>query len=75
MFKRIIGLLCLVFLLFSDAFAAVSVYMRATSTESGSAGTEIKMASCMIMVVPTVLIFILFKDKLMGNLSMGGIKG
>ncbi len=54
---------------------AFSVYMRATSTESGSAGTEIKMASCMIMVVPTVLIFILFKDKLMGNLSMGGIKG
>ena len=54
---------------------AFSVYMRATSTESGSAGTEIKMASCMVMVIPTVLIFILFKDRLMGNLSMGGIKG
>lgn len=54
---------------------AFSVYMRATSTESASAGTEIKMASCMVMVIPTVLIFILFKDRLMGNLSMGGIKG
>ena len=54
---------------------AFSVYVRATSTETGSAGTEIKMASCMIMVVPTVLIFIKFKDRLMGNLSMGGIKG
>jgi len=54
---------------------AFSVYMRATSTEAGSAGTEIKMASCMVMVIPTVTIFVIFKDKLMGNLSMGGIKG
>ena len=52
-----------------------SVFMKATSTDTGSARTEIKMASCMVMVIPTVLIFIIFKDKLMGNLSMGGIKG
>ncbi len=54
---------------------ALSVYMRATSNQALSAGTEIKMASCMIMVIPTIAIFAIFKDKLMGNLSMGGIKG
>ena len=54
---------------------AFSVFMKATSTETGSARTEIKMASCMIMVIPTITVFIIFREKLMGNLSMGGIKG
>jgi ABC-type glycerol-3-phosphate transport system permease component len=54
---------------------ALSVYRRATSVQALSAGTEIKMASCLIMVIPTITIFAIFKDRLMGNLSMGGIKG
>lgn len=36
---------------------------------------QFRMAACMIMVIPTVTLFIIFRDKLMGNLSMGGIKG
>ena len=46
----------------------------------GSVGTEtanmpFKMAACALLIIPTTTIFIVFKDKLMGNLSMGGIKG
>lgn len=54
---------------------ALGVFSKAMSVDTGSARTEIKMASCMIMVIPTVTVFIIFRDKLMGNLSMGGIKG
>ncbi len=36
---------------------------------------QFRMAACMIMVVPTVTLFIIFREKLMGNLSLGGLKG
>lgn len=47
----------------------------ANGTETGMTAVPIRMASCAIMVLPTLLIFVLFKNKLMGNLTMGGIKG
>ena len=34
-----------------------------------------KMAACTLMIVPTLVIFVAFRKKLMGNLTMGGIKG
>ncbi len=46
-----------------------------SSLETGFSSIPVRMASCVIMLVPTVLIFVIFKDKLMGNLTMGGIKG
>lgn len=33
-----------------------------------------RMAGCMLFAVPVFILFIIFKEKLMGNLSMGGIK-
>ena len=51
------------------------VYKMSTSTVTGMGTAPMKMASCLIMVIPTVTVFVIFKDKLMGNLSMGGIKG
>lgn len=47
----------------------------ANGTETGMTAVPIRMASCAIMVLPTLLIFVLFRNKLMGNLTMGGIKG
>lgn len=35
----------------------------------------IEMAACTVMIVPTLLVFVIFRDKLMGNITMGGIKG
>ena len=54
---------------------AYGVYYMSNTTVTGLAHPTYKMASCMIMVIPTVTLFIIFRDRLMGNLSMGGIKG
>ncbi len=44
-------------------------------SQQASATTEMQMAGCMLLILPIFLLFILFKDKLMGNLTVGGIKG
>lgn len=50
---------------------------KLTRDSSASAGFDhvpIKIAGCMILALPIVVIFIVLKDKLMGNISMGGLK-
>ncbi len=37
--------------------------------------TPKRMVTCIIMVIPTVILFLCFKNKMLGNLSMGGVKG
>ena len=37
--------------------------------------TPVRVASCMTLAIPVLIIFSFFKDKIMGNVSMGGIKG
>ena len=34
-----------------------------------------RMAGCVIVLVPILILFLAFKDKLMGNITMGGVKG
>lgn len=34
----------------------------------------IKVAGCMVLALPILLVFIILKDKLMGNISLGGLK-
>ncbi len=34
-----------------------------------------KLAGCFIVMIPTLVIFIIFKDRIMSNLSIGGLKG
>ncbi|MBQ8658672.1 MAG: carbohydrate ABC transporter permease [Clostridia bacterium] len=34
----------------------------------------LQVASLMILAIPILIVFIIFKDKLMGNLSLGGVK-
>ena len=36
--------------------------------------TPIKIAGCMSLALPILLIYVIFKDKLMGDVSLGGIK-
>ncbi len=54
---------------------AWAVYSLSITTETGFASAPRKMAACFMMVLPTAIIFIFFRKKLMGNLTMGGIKG
>lgn len=39
------------------------------------AGVPSKMAGCMMLCAPIIVLFIIFKNKLMGNVSVGGVKG
>ena len=38
-------------------------------------GVVYKIAGCMILVIPIAILFIAAKDKIMGNISAGGLKG
>ena len=36
--------------------------------------TPTVMAAAMILAIPMIILFVIFKDKIMGNMSMGGLK-
>lgn len=42
------------------------------STERGS--TPVQMAGCVLIVLPVIILFIIFRNKLMGNFTIGGVK-
>lgn len=42
--------------------------------ESGY-GTPMKMASCIVVAIPLIVLFSIFSDKIMGDLTVGGVKG
>ena len=44
------------------------------STEGDKVGTPIKLAACMLVFIPNFVIFLVFRNKLIGNISMGGLK-
>jgi ABC-type glycerol-3-phosphate transport system permease component len=49
-------------------------YMRMLLT--ASFGTEVmQFAGCMLLSVPVITLFVIFQKRLMGNLTVGGIKG
>lgn len=57
---------------------AYSIYELAHSGKSDplfTAATVHKMAGCLTLISPLLLLFIVAKDKLMGNVSAGGLKG
>ena len=54
---------------------AYGVYYVTEIDHSGDlTQTPIKVAGCMLLALPILVIFIFLKDKLMGNVSMGGVK-
>lgn len=55
---------------------AYGIYYLCHETARGVlANVPTKVAGCMLLAVPLLCLFIAFKEKLMGNISMGGIKG
>ena len=48
--------------------------IRDSSSSKGFDFVPVKIAGCMILALPVLIIFIALKDKLMGNISMGGLK-
>ena len=39
------------------------------------ASTPVQLASCLMACLPILVVFVAFKDKIMSNVTMGGIKG
>ncbi len=42
--------------------------------QAGMGAIPAKIAGCMMLAVPIMIIYLIFQDKLMGNISMGGVK-
>ncbi len=54
---------------------AYGVYYMTQINHSGKlTQTPTKIAGCMLLALPILVVFIFLKDKLMGNVSMGGVK-
>lgn len=45
------------------------------SPKSVLASTPMRMACCVIVVIPLTVLFVACSDKIMGNLTVGGVKG
>lgn len=67
----------------TKATLAYGVYYMAYAVPIGSLSQEAqavfgftpgKIAACMVLALPILVLFIFLKDKLMGNVSVGGIK-
>lgn len=53
---------------------AVGIYSLSHSTYNELSNVPSYMAGCLILSVPIVTLFLIFRNKMMGNISMGGVK-
>ena len=53
---------------------SLGLFEMVEATTTGKTGTQIELAAAMIVFIPNFIIFIIFRDKLIGNISMGGLK-
>lgn len=54
---------------------AVGLYTLGNSNDPALSWVPSRLAACIIVLVPIMILFLLFGKKLMGNLTVGGIKG
>ena len=53
---------------------AYGVYYLSNTTRAGLNTLPMRMAGCTLLVVPILILFIFFHKRIMGNVSIGGIK-
>ena len=53
---------------------ANGLYQFSLSTDGDLANVPMKLTGCFVLVIPVLILFLIFKDKLIGNISMGGLK-
>lgn len=65
-------------LLYAPSYPTISYglfRMMTDSTGNSRRGsTPVQMAGCIIIVLPVIALFIVFRNKLMGNITIGGVK-
>ncbi len=55
--------------------AAYGLYRYQFASDSSISTIPMKLAGCMIVFMPIFVLFLVMKDKLIGNLTIGGLKG
>ena len=58
----------------SYATLARGLFSLSQRSQGNFATVPYRMAGCLVLATPILILFLIFKEKLMGNLSMGGIK-
>lgn len=53
---------------------AYGLYYFVQSPTPSRAHKSVKLAACMLVFIPNFAIFLIFRNKLIGNISMGGLK-
>ena len=53
---------------------AYGVYYMSISNMNGLSSAPMRMVACVILALPITTVFVVFKDKVMGNVTMGGVK-
>lgn len=65
-------------LLYAPSHPSVAYgFFRVMTDPTGSSArgsTPVQMAGCILIVIPVFTVFIIFRNKLMGNLTIGGVK-
>lgn len=51
------------------------LYYVSNNTSNMISTVPMRMAGCIIILIPILAIFMAFSDKLMGNITLGGVKG
>ena len=54
---------------------AYGLHYFTSSSLTEASSLPVKIAACTIVIIPILLVFIAFKNKLIGNMAVGGIKG
>ena len=58
----------------SYATLARGLFTLSRKQQGDFATVPYRMAGCLLLATPILILFLIFKEKLMGNLSMGGVK-
>jgi ABC-type glycerol-3-phosphate transport system permease component len=63
-------------LLYLPSYATIarSLFAMSQRSQGDFATVPFRMAGCLLLALPILVLFLIFKEKLMGNLSMGGVK-
>ena len=53
---------------------AYGLYLFSNSADNELATIPMKITGCMLMMVPILILFLIFRKRLIGNISIGGLK-
>ncbi len=62
-------------LVYWNAYPTIAVGLYNFTNNPLNGSMPEKMAACMVVLAPILIIFLFLKDKMMGNLTVGGLKG